>query len=89
MEANTLVITAIGKLLMNSPAISGRKANGIKAITKVAVVPTTAIPICFVPFKTASIFECPSRSQRSIFSTTTILSSTSNPKATTNPTILN
>ncbi|MNT58732.1 hypothetical protein D3C72_1961910 [compost metagenome] len=88
IEANTLVITAIGRLLINSPETSGRKASGKKAITSVAVHPTTASPICFVPFKTASILECPSLSQRSMFSTTTILSSTRSPNATTKPTIL-
>ncbi|MNR18749.1 hypothetical protein D3C85_1354960 [compost metagenome] len=57
IDASTLVIIAIGRLLINSPDTSGRKASGKKAITRVAVQPTTARPICLVPFKTASILE--------------------------------
>ena len=74
---------------MKSPDTSGRNARGIKAMISVAVVPITATPICFVAFIVASKRECPSLSQRSIFSITTMLSSTRSPSATTNPTILN
>ena len=89
IDANTDVITANGRLRMNSPEPSGRNTKGRNAIISVAVQPTTASVICLVASMAAYVLECPSRSHRSIFSTTTILSSTSNPKATTKPTILN
>jgi hypothetical protein len=38
-------ITAMGRLLIKSPDASGIKANGKKAIIKVAVHPITANPI--------------------------------------------
>ena len=88
IEPTTDAITAIGILRINSPAISGINTKGRKAITKVTVHPTTASAICSVPFIAASKRLYPSRIQRSIFSTTTILSSTTNPRATTKPTIL-
>ena len=47
-EAKTVVITAIGRLRINSPEASGKKVNGRKAKIKVAVQPTTARPICLV-----------------------------------------
>ena len=81
-------MTAKGKLLINSPDDSGKKTSGINAMIKVTVQPKTAFPIWFVALRVASLFVYPSLSQRSIFSTTTMLSSTNNPKATTKPTIL-
>ena len=87
-EETTDDMTASGNERMNSPEASGIKASGKKAIASVAVVPTTASVICFVASTAANFLLWPSRSQRSIFSTTTILSSTSKPNATTRPTIL-
>ena len=75
------LVAIIGMLIIATSATSGKNANGKNAITKVAVHPTTAAPICLVPFKIASVFECPSLSHRSMFSTTTILSSTNNHQA--------
>ena len=88
-EAKMEEMTAIGRLLIKSPEESGRNTRGMKATINVMVQPKTAMPIWFVAFKVASNLVWPSRIQRSIFSTTTILSSTNNPKATTKPTILN
>ncbi|MNI90696.1 hypothetical protein D3C73_1482520 [compost metagenome] len=88
IEAITEQITATGKLLINSPDASGKNIKGIKAIINVAVQPITAIPICLVAFSVASSRLWPSRIQRSMFSTTTILSSTNKPSDTTRPTIL-
>ena len=88
-DAVTEEITASGNDRINSPDASGRSANGIKAIASVAVVPITAKVICFVASTAANFLLCPSLNHLSIFSTTTILSSTNNPSATTSPTILN
>ena len=88
-EAITDEITAKGRDRMNSPDPSGRSASGIKAMARVAVVPTTANVICLVASIAANSLLCPSLSQRSMFSTTTMLSSTNNPRATTKPTMLN
>jgi hypothetical protein len=54
----------------------------------VAVQPITAMPICFVARIAASRGRCPSRRKRAMFSTTTIESSTSRPRAMTKPTML-
>ena len=89
MDANTDEITAKARLRINSPDASGKNASGINATIKAAVQPTTAKAICLVAPIAASRFPYPSRSQRSMFSTTTILSSTSKPSATTSPTMLN
>ena len=87
-EASTLMITDMGKLRTKSPELSGKKTKGRKAMIKVTVQPTTEIEICWVAFMAASFLLKPSRIHRSMFSTTTILSSTSKPSATTNPTML-
>ena len=87
-EAKTDAMTLMGNDLMNSPEASGRKINGRKAIIKVAVQPNTAVPIWEVAFRTASFRLYPFNIHLSIFSITTILSSTNNPRATTSPTIL-
>src|SRR5690606_30307324 len=88
IEASTLMITAMGRLRTKSPEPSGKNTSGKNAITKVTVQPTTESEICLVAFNAASCLENPSLIQRSIFSTTTMLSSTSSPSATTRPTIL-
>ena len=88
-EASIVVTTAIGKPRIKSPAPSGKNRSGRKAKINVAVQPTTASVICSVAFIEASKRFMPFRIKRSMFSTTTIESSTSNPKATTKPTILN
>jgi hypothetical protein len=80
IEAKTLMMTAIGKLRIKSPEPSGKKTKGINAMIKVMVHPTTDKPICFVPKRVASIRLWPSLIQRSIFSTTTMLSSPIDPK---------
>ena len=88
-DAKIVVTTAIGKPLIKSPEPSGKKSKGRKAKIKVAVQPITAKLICSVALMEASKRFIPLRIKRSIFSTTTIESSTSKPNAITKPTMLN
>ena len=66
-----------------------KKAKGKKAKIKVAVQPNTATKICLVATMEASFREYPCRINRSMFSTTTMESSTNRPNAITIPTMLN
>ena len=61
--------------------------SGRNAKISVAVAPITATEICRVACTAASRRECPARKKRVMFSTTTMLSSTSSPSAITKPTI--
>ena len=69
------------------PTGPGRKSNGTKAKISVAVAPSTATPICLVAAMDASRRGTPARMNRVMFSTTTMESSTSRPRAITKPTM--
>ena len=86
-EAVIVATTASGSDRTNAPAPSGSAMIGKKASSSVAVQPMTAMLISCTPAIAASRGCMPSRKWRAMFSVTTMLSSTSKPKANTKPAI--
>ena len=84
-DAATVYSTDAGSERMKMPAPSGRNSSGRNANSSVAVQPTTASAIWSVAAIAASTRVYPARRYRSMFSTTTIESSTSRPSASTKP----
>ena len=84
----TINVTEVGRLRIYLPDLPGRNIRGRKANIRVAVQPITAALICFVALIAASNGFVPPLTHLEIFSTTTIESSTSRPRAITAPTIL-
>jgi len=84
-DPSTVPITATGIERMNSPEPSGRASSGRKAKIRLAVQPSTASAISLVAPTAASAGVAPPRSQRAMFSITTMASSTSKPSDRISP----
>ena len=87
-ELATVTMTAIGRPPTKSPAPSGNWVSGRKANSNTPVEPSTAAVISRVPPMAASTGVSPLRKCRSIFSVTTIESSTSKPSERMKPEML-
>ena len=67
----------------SAPACPGRNDSGTKTAASVAVVATTAKNTCRVPSTAAARGPMPCARRRTMFSSTTIASSTTRPVAST------
>src|SRR5580704_3566313 len=64
------------------PMIPPMNNRGMKTATSEMLIESTVNPICFAPLRVASIGERPCSTYRTMFSMTTIASSTTNPTET-------
>ena len=81
------IVTASASVMPNSrksaPVWPGRNDSGTKTAASVAVVATTAKNTCWVPSTAAARGPMPWPRRRTMFSSTTIASSTTRPVAST------